>query len=163
LLRSPPSGKLVVISASAVGAITAPPAPCIALAVSSHHWLVANPPSRDAAENSSSPKTNTRRRPRMSPARPPSRSRPPKVTASPGGSGALPAPEAGDVTVSPWGLGARPLAAVPALRDGPRLAASQVKGHRRIPVIARLRQRDAPRAGVGHTGTGLGAVLAEPP
>src|SRR5690242_3762578 len=80
-LRGAPSGKLVVISASAVGAITAPPTPCTALAVSSHAWLVANPPNSEAAENSSSPKTNTRRRPRMSPVRPPSRSRPPKVTA----------------------------------------------------------------------------------
>ena len=44
-------GKLVVISASAVGAITAPLAPCIAVAASNHHWLVANPPSNDAAEN----------------------------------------------------------------------------------------------------------------
>jgi hypothetical protein len=56
---------LVVISASAVGAITAPPTPWTALAVSSHAWVVANPPNRDAAENSSSPKTNTRRRPRV--------------------------------------------------------------------------------------------------
>ena len=45
-------------------------------------------------------------------------------------------------------------------RDGPRLAASQVKGHHQIPVIHELRQRDAPRAGAGHSGTGLGPADA---
>src|SRR5262249_41099955 len=80
-LRGVPSGKFVVISDSAVGAITAPPTPWTALAGSAQAWLVANPPAKEAAANSSNPKTNTRRRPSRSPARPPSSSRPPNVTA----------------------------------------------------------------------------------
>ena len=80
-LRAVPSGNVVAISASAVGATIAPPAPCTARAVSSHACEVANPPTSDAAENSSSPMMNIRRRPSRSPARPPSSSRPPRVSA----------------------------------------------------------------------------------
>jgi hypothetical protein len=40
----------------------------------------AMPPSSDAAENSASPTVKTRRRPRMSPIRPPASSRPPKIS-----------------------------------------------------------------------------------
>ena len=79
--RGGPSGKVVVISASAVGAIIAPPTPWTARAVSSQACEVAKPPASEAAENSSSPATNIRRRPSRSPARPPSSSSPPKVTA----------------------------------------------------------------------------------
>src|SRR5215469_10082456 len=80
-LRRGPSGKVVVIRDSAAGATMAPPMPCSARAPSSHAWLVANPPSRDASENRMMPAMNTRRRPRMSPARPPSSRKPPKVSA----------------------------------------------------------------------------------
>ena len=47
----------------------------------SEAWLVANPPSREARENSTMPAMNIRRRPSRSPARPPSSSRPPKASA----------------------------------------------------------------------------------
>ena len=80
-LRGLPSGKLVVISDSAVGATIAPPTPCRARAASSQACVVANPPSSEATENRMIPAMNTRRRPRMSPARPPSSSSPPKVSA----------------------------------------------------------------------------------
>ena len=59
----------------------APPTPCSARQASSHAWVVANPPSSDATENKMIPAMNTRRRPRMSPARPPSSSKPPNVSA----------------------------------------------------------------------------------
>ena len=80
-LRGGPSGNAVAISASAVGATIAPPTPCSARAASSQPGEVANPPASDAAENSSSPAVNIRRRPNRSPARPPSSSRPPNVSA----------------------------------------------------------------------------------
>ncbi len=79
-LRSRPSAKLVVIRASAVGEAIAPPTPCSALAASSQADEVARPPSSEARLNSRIPVMNTRRRPRMSPARPPSSSSPPKVS-----------------------------------------------------------------------------------
>ena len=80
-LRGGPSGKVVVTSDSAVGATMAAPTPCSARAPSSHAWVVANPPSSEATANRTMPAMNTRRRPRMSPARPPSSRRPPKVSA----------------------------------------------------------------------------------
>ena len=80
-LRGWPSGNVVVTSDRAVGATTAAPTPCRARAPSSHASAVANPPSSEATENRMSPAMNTRLRPRMSPARPPSSSRPPKVSA----------------------------------------------------------------------------------
>ena len=80
-LRGGPSGNVVVIRDSAAGATTAAPTPCSARAPSSHAWVVAKPPSREAAENRMMPAMNTRRLPRTSPARPPSSSRPPKVSA----------------------------------------------------------------------------------
>src|SRR5439155_19783811 len=76
-----PSGKVVVIRDSAAGATSAPPAPCTARATSKKAGEVANPPTREAAENSSSPAMNILRRPSRSPARPPSSSSPPKVSA----------------------------------------------------------------------------------
>jgi hypothetical protein len=78
-LRSRPWAKLVVIRASAVGAAMAPPTPWSALAASSQPEVVARPPTNEAKVNSRMPATNTRRRPRMSPARPPSSNSPPKV------------------------------------------------------------------------------------
>ena len=80
-LRGGPSGNVVVTRARAVGATIAPPTPCSARAASSHACEVANPPSSEATENRTMPAMKTRRRPRMSPARPPSSSRPPKVSA----------------------------------------------------------------------------------
>ncbi len=76
-----PSGKVVVTRDSAVGATIAPPTPWMARAASSQASLVAKPPSSEASENRMMPAMNTRRRPSMSPARPPSSSRPPKVSA----------------------------------------------------------------------------------
>ena len=78
-VRGLPSGNVVLISDSAVGATIAPPTPCRARAASSQAWVVANPPSSDASENTMMPAMKTLRRPRRSPARPPSRSSPPKV------------------------------------------------------------------------------------
>ncbi len=69
-----------MISDSAAAAVIAAPAPCSARMVSSQPTEVANPPARDAAENSSSPTMNILRRPRRSPARPPSISSPPKAS-----------------------------------------------------------------------------------
>ena len=80
-LRGGPSGKLVVTSDRAVGATIAPPTPCTARAASSQAWVVAKPPSSEATENRMIPAMKTRLRPRRSPARPPSSSRPPKVSA----------------------------------------------------------------------------------
>ncbi len=77
--RSGPSGKVVVMSASDVGDAIAPPTPCSARATSSCQGSWASPPSSEAAVNSRMPVMKTRRRPRMSPARPPRSSRPPKV------------------------------------------------------------------------------------
>ena len=79
--RAGPSGKVVETRDSAGGAMIAPPTPWTARAVSSQAWSLANPPSSEATENKMMPAMNTRRRPRMSPARPPSSSRPPKVSA----------------------------------------------------------------------------------
>src|SRR5580704_6885729 len=55
-----------------------------------------------------------------------------------GRSGALPAPEAGDVTTSPLDLGHVPGGRA-IFRDGPRLAVNQVRGRHLIPVIRRTR------------------------
>ena len=80
-LRGGPSGNVVVTRDSAVGAMIAPPTPWTARAASSHACVVAKPPSSEASENKMIPAMKTRRRPRISPARPPSSSRPPKVRA----------------------------------------------------------------------------------
>ena len=80
-LRGGPSGKVTAISDSAVGAANAPPTPWMARAVSSHAWLVANPPSREASVNTRMPAMKTRRRPSRSPDLPPSSSSPPNVSA----------------------------------------------------------------------------------
>ena len=62
-LRGGPSGKVIAISDSAVGAANAPPTPCKTRAPSSQAWVVANPPSSEASENSRMPKMKIRRRP----------------------------------------------------------------------------------------------------
>jgi hypothetical protein len=80
-LRGGPSGKVTATSDSAVGAAIAAPAPWTARAVISHVWSVANPPSSEASENTSSPAIKIRRRSSRSPDRPPSSSSPPKLTA----------------------------------------------------------------------------------
>jgi hypothetical protein len=77
-LRRGPSSKLVAISDSVPGAASAAPAPWTARAAISQAAVVASPPASDAAVKIVIPMTNTRRRPKMSPARPPSSSRPPK-------------------------------------------------------------------------------------
>src|ERR1700748_1723767 len=56
-----------------------------------------------------------------------------------GGPGALSAPEAGDVTVSPWGLGARALAAV---RGSRQAQACRQAGKRTSPDPGDSPQRD---------------------
>ena len=80
-LRGGPSGNVVVIRDSAAGATIAPPTPWITRAVISQACVVANPPNSEAAENRMMPITNIRRRPRMSPARPPRSRNPPNVSA----------------------------------------------------------------------------------
>ncbi len=79
-VRSRPSAKLPTMSASTAGEASAPPTPCAARAASSQPAPVARPPASDETVNRVIPARNTRRRPRMSPARPPSSSRPPKVS-----------------------------------------------------------------------------------
>ncbi len=68
------------MSASEVGEAIAPPMPCSTRAASSCHGSWANPPSREARVKMRMPAMKTRRRPRMSPARPPRSSSPPKVS-----------------------------------------------------------------------------------
>ena len=80
-VRSRPSGKPETMMASTAGVAMAPPMPWMARAASSSGSAVARPPASDAAVNRATPVRKTRRRPRMSPARPPSSSRPPKVSA----------------------------------------------------------------------------------
>ena len=80
-VRSGPSRNVVVSSASVDGAAIAAPTPCSARADRSQPWDWAKPPRNDATVNSATPAMNVRRRPRMSPTRAPSRSRPPNVSA----------------------------------------------------------------------------------
>src|SRR5919206_353115 len=70
-MRSGPSRKLVVSSASVDGAAIAAPTPCSARAPRSQACVCASPPRNDATVNSATPATNVRRRPRMSPMRAP--------------------------------------------------------------------------------------------
>lgn len=77
---SGPSGNVVVMSAREVGDAIAPPTPCRARAASNCQGSWATPPRSEAKVNSRMPVMNTRRRPRMSPARAPSSSRPPNVS-----------------------------------------------------------------------------------
>ncbi|MDH6553054.1 hypothetical protein M2162_007151 [Streptomyces sp. SAI-041] len=78
-LRSGPSRNVVLTRERAVGEAMAPPTPWRARAARSWPSFWASPPSSEASTNSSTPQTNIRRLPRMSPVRPPSSSSPPKV------------------------------------------------------------------------------------
>ena len=81
LFRSAPSGKLVIRIESAAGVIAAAPTPCSARAATRAPSDQASPASSEARANNPTPAMKTRRRPSRSAARPPSRSRPPKVRA----------------------------------------------------------------------------------
>jgi hypothetical protein len=72
--------NVVVTSAIVFGPAAAAPTPCAIRAAISRPAVGARPPARDATVNRATPPTNRRRRPKVSPARPPSRSRPPKVS-----------------------------------------------------------------------------------
>ncbi|TMD19260.1 MAG: hypothetical protein E6I98_08420 [Chloroflexi bacterium] len=80
-LRAAPSWKVSAIRESAVGATIAPPAPWMTRAAMSQAEVVASPPANEPAAKTRTPVMNMRRRPYMSPARPPSRSRPPNARA----------------------------------------------------------------------------------
>ncbi len=79
-VRAGPSAKLTVSRASVDGAAIAAPTPCRARAPSSQAGDWAMPPSIEAKVKRAMPAAKTWRRPRMSPARAPSSSRPPKVS-----------------------------------------------------------------------------------
>jgi len=81
LFRSVPSVKVVEMIDRAVGVMIAAPAPWATRAASSAAGDQASPHSSDAAVKNTTPAMNTRRRPSRSAARPPSSSRPPKVSA----------------------------------------------------------------------------------
>ena len=83
LTRSLPSGKELTTSASTAGEASAPPTPWMARAASSIPAVVARPPASEASVKMVRPAMNMRRRPRMSPARPPSSSSPPNVSVYP--------------------------------------------------------------------------------
>ena len=77
LVRSGPSGKVVVMMLSAAGETSAPPRPCRPRKAISISLLVARPLSRLATEKTIVPAMKIRLRPRMSAARPPSSRKPP--------------------------------------------------------------------------------------
>ena len=80
LLRSAPSGKVVITIDSAVGVMIAAATPCTARAVSSASLVPASPAPSEASANRPVPTMNIRRRPSRSAARPPSSSSPPKLS-----------------------------------------------------------------------------------
>jgi hypothetical protein len=79
-LRLRPSGKAEITRARAAGEAIAAPTPCTARAAISQPDVVARPPASDARVKTAMPAMKVRRRPRMSPARPPSSSSPPNVS-----------------------------------------------------------------------------------
>jgi hypothetical protein len=81
LFRSAPSGNVVEMIESALGVMIAAPMPCTARAVIRAPGDQASPQTSEASVKAATPTMNTRRRPSRSAARPPSRSRPPKVRA----------------------------------------------------------------------------------
>jgi hypothetical protein len=81
LFRSEASVKVVEMIERAVGVMIAAPAPWVTRAARSAAGDQASPHMSDAAVKKKTPVMNTRRRPSRSAARPPSRSRPPKVSA----------------------------------------------------------------------------------
>ena len=76
-LRSRPSLNVTARIDRADGATSAAPNPCTARAAMSTSADGATPASSDEAENTARPARKTRRRPSMSPSRPPSRRNPP--------------------------------------------------------------------------------------
>ena len=79
-LRSSPSLNSVVIRDSAVGDAIAPPTPWTARPISRSGKFTAMPAAKLPTLNRARPTMNIRRRPRMSPIRPPSSSKPPKAS-----------------------------------------------------------------------------------
>src|SRR3954447_9248645 len=78
--RSFPSANVVEMIESAAGEISAPPSPCSAGKPISIPELAARPYSSDAVVKMTSPMRKTRLRPRRSPARPPSKRKPPNTS-----------------------------------------------------------------------------------
>ncbi len=79
-LRAGPLGKVVAISARPVGDAIAEPTPCSSRAMTSVVSSQATPHSIEAMVNSATPTMKVRLRPMVSPSRPPSSIRPPKVS-----------------------------------------------------------------------------------
>ncbi len=79
VVRSRPSLKVVVSTASAAGETRAPPSPCRARPATRMPADPASPFISDAAEKTTMPRRKSRRRPMRSAARPPSIRNPPKV------------------------------------------------------------------------------------
>ncbi|MET3961506.1 hypothetical protein ABIE44_001440 [Marmoricola sp. OAE513] len=79
LLRSEPSGKVVVMIDSAAGEAIAAPRPWTARAAISQVSFWAKPPASEASAKSAIPIMKTRRRPKKSARRPPRSRKPPKV------------------------------------------------------------------------------------
>ena len=79
-LRAGPLGKVVATSARPVGLAIAAPTPCSSRAVTSVASSQATPHSTDAMVNRATPTMKVRLRPMVSPSRPPSSIRPPKVS-----------------------------------------------------------------------------------
>jgi hypothetical protein len=80
LLRSAPSAKVVIRIESAVGAMIAADTPWTTRAAISTPPDHASPHASEASRNSAVPAMNIRLRPRRSAERPPSKSRPPKLS-----------------------------------------------------------------------------------
>ena len=78
-LRAGPLGKVVAISARPVGDAIAAPTPCSSRAMTSVVSSHATPHRIEAMVNSATPTMKVRLRPMVSPSRPPSSIRPPKV------------------------------------------------------------------------------------
>ena len=81
LFRSAPSANVTRVIEKTDGERIAPAAPCSSRATMSISEDVDNPARSEVTRKSASPTMNTFRRPRMSPARPPSSRKPPKVNA----------------------------------------------------------------------------------
>jgi hypothetical protein len=79
-LRAGPSGKVVAIIARLFGVTSAAPAPCSARAAMSQGPEPARTASTEARVKTATPVISTRRRPRTSPIRPPSRKSPPEAS-----------------------------------------------------------------------------------
>ena len=80
LVRSSPSANVVVMIDSAAGETSAPPRPCSPRVAMSQLSVVARPLSNEAIEKIATPQRNSLRRPKRSPARPPSSRKPPNTS-----------------------------------------------------------------------------------